>query len=88
MIKVEWKALWSRSGWFWNSSIAKIKANQTSQILAKSDIRFWDMVVESLFVFYHFCQLYIDKINEESWQNVLMNINFFTNILWVNLYAT
>ena len=37
----------------------------------------------SFFVLYCICQ-YIDEVNEENWQNVLININFcqyFTNIL-------
>ena len=59
-------------------------------MLAKSDIRFWEIAVERFFVFYCFCQ-YIDKVNDENWQNVLININFcqyFTNILWINLHTT
>ena len=51
---------------------------------------FREITVERFFVFYCFCQ-YIDKVNEENWQNVLININFcqfFTNILWINLHTT
>ena len=40
---------------------------------------FWEIAVESFFVFHCFCQ-FIDKVNEESWQSVLININF-ANIL-------
>ena len=33
--------------------------------------------------------VFAKKANEENWQNVLININFWeylTNILWINLY--
>ena len=56
---------------------------------------FWEIDVEKFFVFYCFCQ-YIDKVNEESWQNMFIKINFcqffffflYTNILWINAHIT
>ena len=44
---------------------------------------FQNMLVFSFFVLYCICQ-YIDEVNEENWQNMLININFwqyFANIL-------
>ena len=34
---------------------------------------FREIAVERFFVFYCFCQ-YIDKVNEENWQKVVMNM--------------
>ena len=45
---------------------------------------------KDVFVFFCFYQN-IDEVNEENWQNMLMNINFcqyFTNILGINLHTT
>ena len=68
----------------------KGKLNILLKFQPNRDIRFWDTAVERFFEFYCLCQ-YIDKVNEENWQNMLININFwqyFTNILWINLHTT
>ena len=47
------------------------------------------MLKDSLY-FIVFANILI-KLNEENWQNMLININFgqyFTNILWINLHTT
>ena len=36
---------------------------------------FQNMIVFSFFEYFCICQ-YIDEVNEENWQNVLININF------------
>ena len=70
--------------------IEKSKLNILLRFQPNPTYGFWDTAVERFFVFYCFCQ-YIDKVNEENWQNMLININFwqyFTNSLWVNLHTT
>ena len=65
------------------------KLNKNTQIWAKSDIQFlrnWCLKILCILLFCH----YIDEVNEENWQNMLMNINlyqYFTSILWINLHT-
>ena len=52
------------------------REKQTNLILKFGPNRtngFREIAVERFFVFYCFCQ-YIDKVNEENWQKVVMNM--------------
>ena len=47
---------------------------------------FQNMLDFIFFVLYCICQ-YIDEVNEEYWQNMLIDINlcqYFINMLWIN----